>query len=79
MIDGRALTLREKITIYRDIDAGIPSRAIAKKYGINFQTAVAMRHNPRPAYVCEAMLPKPKPVPNAMPGLTIAQLTGGRA
>jgi len=79
VIDGRPLTLKEKIAIFRDIDAGLTSRAIAKKHGINFQTAVAMRHNPRPAYVAEAMKPKPKPIPNAMPGITIAQLTGGRA
>lgn len=79
MIDGRALTLREKIVIFRDIDAGMRPKDIANKHGINFQTAVAMRSNTRPAYIIEAMKPRPQPYVNKMPGITMAQLMAGRA
>lgn len=79
MIDGRALTLREKIAIYRDIDAGVRSKEIAYKHGVNFQTAVAMRSNPRPAYIIEAMKTKPQPYVHKMPSITIAQLMAGKA
>lgn len=79
MIDGRKLTLREKIAIFRDIDDGMPRQNIAAKHGINLQTAIAMKSNPRPAYITQEMKPKPVPFVNAMPWATHARLTAGKA
>jgi hypothetical protein len=79
MIDGRPLTLREKIAVYRDIDGGMTSYPLAFKHGINIQTAIAMRSNPRPAYIIEAMKPRIVPKPHVMPGITMEQLMAGKA
>jgi len=79
MIDGRALTLREKIAIFCDIDAGMTAHPLAYKHGINIQTAKAMRSNPRPLYISEAMKPRSVPYVNALPWCNHARLTAGKA